>query len=105
MAETNNSVHPWCDEDAYIVERIAERISKLLERFVLDHPLSPQVLYSRKQAANMLGTSLSTLKLLIDRGDLRVRRWGSAVLVPHEELLRIAKKDIDILWPEKKDIA
>lgn len=82
-------------------ERIAELIDKKLQHFVADHPLSPQLLYTRNQAANLLGTSLSTLKLLIDRGDLRVRRWGSSVLISHEELLRISRKDFSTLWPAK----
>lgn len=88
-------------DDNILLEQIAHIIDRKLEVFLADHPLSPQLLYTRKQAANVLGTSLSTLRLLIDRGDLRVRRWGSSVLIPHDELVRISKKDIEILWPER----
>lgn len=88
-------------DENILLEQIAHIIDRKLEVFFADHPLAPQLLYTRVQAANLLGTSLSTLKKLISRGDLRVRRWGSSVLVPHDELVRISKKDIEILWPER----
>lgn len=95
-------MYPWDDEEnTSLVERIAERISKLLEHFALSHPLGPQLLYNKEQAANQLGVSTGSLQILIDRGDVRVRRWGSRVLIPREELERVAKKEFAELWPEK----
>lgn len=95
-------MHPCDDEgDAYIVERIVERISELLERFAQNHLFSPHLLYNKDQAASQLGISTGSFQILIDRGDVRVRRWGSRVLVSHEELERLAKKEFTELWPEK----
>ena len=90
--------------EAEELERLAELVAAKLQRLTQDHPLGPQLQYSRKQAANLLAVSLSTLRLLIDRGDIRVRRWGSAVFITHEELLRLVKRgDIATLWPEKPE--
>lgn len=38
--------------------------------------ISPNAVYSRQEAAEVLGVSLSTLKKLIDSGHLRVSRPG-----------------------------
>ena len=83
------------------LEQLAELIVEKLEHLTHDHPLGPQLQYSRKQAANLLAVSLSTLKRMIDQGYVRVHRCGSAVLISHEELVRVAKHDIATLWPEK----
>ena len=81
--------------------QIGELIEEKLARLVADHPLGPQLLYTRRQAATMLGTSLTTLKGMIRRGDIRVRHNGSAVLITHEELVRVSKHDIATFWSEK----
>lgn len=84
-----------------LLEQIAELIRKQFEIFAASHPVAPQLLYTRVQAANLLGLAVTSLDLLIGRGDIRVRHFGSKILIPHEELVRVSKKDFDILWPEK----
>lgn len=40
----------------------------------IKQPINPQAVYSRQEAAHLLGVSLSTLKKLIDAGHLQVSR-------------------------------
>ena len=61
----------------------------------------PKLLYSRKEAAELLSISMGTLEILIARGDVRTRRFGKKRLIPYEELLRVSKRDISKIWPEK----
>lgn len=53
-----------------------------------------KLLYSRKEAAFALGLSARSLDYLIDGGHIDVRRIGSRVMVPAEELKRIAREGI-----------
>lgn len=62
-----------------------------------------KILYSRKEAAELLSISLASLQILIVRGELAVRRLGHRVLVPRTELERLAKRDVPELWPEKQN--
>lgn len=87
--------------DNELLDRIAELIKRALESFASAHPLGPQLLYTRSQAANLLGLGVASLDMLIGRGDIRVRHFGSKVLIAHEELVRVSKKDFDAIWPEK----
>ena len=81
-------------------EDLFNRIAKLIDKKLEEHP-SAKLLYSRKEAAELLSISLATLQILIARGEIRTRRFGTRRLIPHEELLRVAKKDIPEIWPEK----
>lgn len=65
--------------------------------------MSEQLLYSRKQVAQQLSLSVSTVDVMIGRGMLRVRRQGRRVLVPSTEVERFAKRDVPQIWPEKRD--
>lgn len=65
--------------------------------------MSDQLLYSRKQVAQQLSLSVSTIDVLIGRGMLRVRRQGRRVLVPSAEIERFSKRDVAQIWPEKVD--
>lgn len=85
-----------------LLRRIAELIKREFERFAANHPLGPQLLYSRKQASNLLSISLRSLQVLIDRGDIHVRRIGARRLIPHDELVEVSKKNFDVLWLEKE---
>jgi excisionase family DNA binding protein len=53
----------------------------------------PRLLYSRREAAYQLSLSARSLDYLIANGELKVRRIGSRILVPHEELVRFAGRD------------
>ena len=61
----------------------------------------PKLLYSRKEAAELLSISMSSLEILIARGDVRTRHFGKKRLIPYEELIRVSKRDIGKIWPEK----
>lgn len=50
-----------------------------------------RILYDRKNAARMLSISLRSLDYLLARGELRFRRIGAKILIPHAELLRYSK--------------
>jgi excisionase family DNA binding protein len=58
-----------------------------------------QLLYSKKQAAQMLSVCVRTLDYLIARGELKTRRMGKRVLVPRGELVRLAGRDVTEIFP------
>jgi hypothetical protein len=54
------------------------------------HPQAPRLLYDRKEAARQLSISTRSLDYLIAGKKLDIRRIGSRILIPHEELVRLA---------------
>jgi excisionase family DNA binding protein len=62
---------------------------------------SDRILYSRKEAAQQLSISISTLEQLIAQGELQVRRLGKRILVPRTELERLSERDVHVVWPSK----
>ena len=89
------------DEDNF--QRIDQLIAKQLKKFASEHIFGQQLNYTRAQSAAILGVSTSTLDVLISRGEIRVKHWGTKRLIPHDELVRVAKKDFRSIWPEKVD--
>jgi excisionase family DNA binding protein len=65
--------------------------------------LIQKILYSRKEAAQLLSLSISTLDMLISRGMLASRRIGSKRLIPHGALIAFAQKNIPLLWIPKSE--
>jgi excisionase family DNA binding protein len=61
-----------------------------------------RILYSYKEAAQQLSVSVSTVEQLIAQGELQVRRLGRRVLIPRSELEKMARRDVQIFWPERK---
>jgi excisionase family DNA binding protein len=58
------------------------------------HPCAgTRVLYERKCAAHQLSISTRTLDRLIGNKQLSARRIGRRLLIPHTELMRLARKD------------
>ena len=55
--------------------------------------MTSKLLYTRKEAAQVLSVSLRFLDGLIGRRELRPRRIGRRVLVEHRELERFARAD------------
>ena len=55
----------------------------------------PRMLHSRNEAAYLLCLSTRSLDYLIGKKELAVRRVGRKILVPHNELLKFARKDHD----------
>ena len=55
----------------------------------------PRMLYGRNEAAYLLCLSTRSLDYLIGKKELAVRRVGRKILVPHNELLKFARKDHD----------
>ena len=64
-----------------------------------------QTLREAQQAATMLGVSLSTVKELLRRGEIRPQQWGAKPLISHEELVRVSKRHFIQLWPERHEPA
>lgn len=58
-----------------------------------------KALFTKKEAAAMLSTSVSTLDVAIARGMLRARRQGRRVLIHRKEIDRFAKADHLRIWP------
>ena len=89
-------------ENDSLVAQIAELIEQKFAELAAEQPVEGQILYRPRQAAKVVGVSVSFLEILIARGEICVRYWGSEVLVPREELERVAKKDFPELLPPKE---
>jgi excisionase family DNA binding protein len=57
------------------------------------------LLHSKRESARLIGLSERTLHTLIATKQIRVRRIGRRVLVPHAELLKFSRTDHN---PRKK---
>ena len=57
-----------------------------------DTPL-PRLLYSRVEAAYQWSLSVRAVDYMIAQGKVRTRKIGGRILIPHPELLRIARAD------------
>jgi excisionase family DNA binding protein len=57
--------------------------------FSRDANADAPLLYGREEACRILGISLSTLKLLVDRGEMREITLGKRRLVPRAEIERL----------------
>ena len=53
-----------------------------------------KLLFSREEAAALLGVSTHTVARDIRLGKIRFRKYGRRVLVPREEVLRIASEGL-----------
>ena len=53
-----------------------------------------RTLFSRREAAKIMGVSTSTITRLIDAGELKIVRLGKRTLVPRSELDRFQSVDI-----------
>jgi hypothetical protein len=54
------------------------------------HNDAPRLLYDRKEAARQLSISIRSLDYMIAGRKIDTRRIGSRILIPHEELVRMA---------------
>jgi hypothetical protein len=54
------------------------------------HPIAPRLLYDRRESARQLSISVRSLDYMIAGKQIDVRRIGSRILIPHEELVRLA---------------
>jgi excisionase family DNA binding protein len=61
-----------------------------------------KIFVSRKDAAAILSISVSTLEQLIAQGEIKIRCLGKRVMIPREQLERLANRDIRIIWPNKR---
>lgn len=87
------------EDDHVLLRRIAQLLGELINQ-KLEEP-GHKLLYSRKEAATLLSISVASLEILISRGEIRVRHLGTRQLIPHEELERLARRDIAEIWPTK----
>lgn len=49
----------------------------------------PQVVFSRRETAEMLGVSLDSVIRAISRGDIKAIRFGRRLLIPRSEIERL----------------
>lgn len=69
-------------------------ITEPVEREPRDHaPVAGQITYGIEQAAKVLGISPKLVRVYIDRGELKVRRYGSRVTVHRKDLEKFANHD------------
>jgi len=68
------------------------RLKHMSTRPSSDTPL-PRLLYSRDESAYHLSLSVRAIDYMIAQGTIRVRRIGGRILIPHSELLRLARTD------------
>lgn len=59
-------------------------------------PDTPKLLFSRREAAYSLGLSLRSIGILLKSGQLKFRRCGTKVLIPHQELVRFSRSNHDL---------
>lgn len=64
---------------------------------------APKVLYSRQEAAEMLGLSLSSVQELMHRGLLKGIRKGRRLLLHRTDLERFAAQDTPQIWVPKEN--
>lgn len=88
-------------EKAEFLAAIRGMVREELESFAREHVIDRQLLYTRIQAAKLLGISEASLAVLVVKGLLKVRRFGSRRLLAHEDLVKLAKRDIAQIWPDK----
>jgi excisionase family DNA binding protein len=65
--------------------------------------LVQKILYTRKEAAEMLSLSVSTVDMLISRGVLGSRKIGHKRLIPHAALVSFSQKNHAQLWVPKSE--
>jgi hypothetical protein len=66
----------------------------------------PRLLYSRAETAYQWSLSVRAVDYLIAEGKVRVRRIGGRILIPHSELLRLARTDqIEPITPSSSSAA
>jgi len=51
---------------------------------------APRLLYDRREAARQLSISVRSIDYMVTSRKIATRRIGSRVLIPHEELMRLA---------------
>jgi excisionase family DNA binding protein len=54
-----------------------------------------RLLYSREEVAQLLSLSVHTVTRDVRRGSIRAKRYGRRVLIPREEVLRIAAEGLE----------
>lgn len=72
----------------------------------LDKSLSspaPRLLYTRKEAAQLLSLAVTTLDVALSRGMLSSRKIGKKRLIPHASLVAFSQKSIGAIWPKKRN--
>ena len=62
---------------------------------------STRLRYTKAEAAHLLSISVSSLNVLIQRGELRVKRQGRRVFIHVNEIEAYAKRDTPTIWPPK----
>jgi excisionase family DNA binding protein len=62
--------------------------------------MAEPILYNRQDAAAALGISTRAIDYFVSTGRIRVRRFGKRVLIPREELERLAAKDQPCIVPD-----
>ena len=62
---------------------------------------APKILFSRKEASELLSLSVSSLQVMIARGMLKITRKGRRVLIHRAEIERLSRQDIPRIWPAK----
>jgi excisionase family DNA binding protein len=65
--------------------------------------VSDRILYSRREAAEELSISVSSIDQLIRTKKISTRRQGRRVLIARAELDKYARQDNPKIWPPKQN--
>jgi excisionase family DNA binding protein len=65
------------------------------EKHTEAEPVAGQLLYSVPQGARVVSLSKRSMWACIQRGEIKIRRFGTRVLIHRQELERFAKRDHD----------
>jgi hypothetical protein len=94
-------------EKSEFLKQIGDLIDRKLQAFAREHLIGQQLLYSKKQAARLLGISPASIGRLVAQGLLKARALGGRRLYAHEELLKLLKRELpaSISQPSKAPAA
>jgi excisionase family DNA binding protein len=65
--------------------------------------LAPKFLYTRREAASVLGYSLSSIQELMHRGLLKGIRKGQRLMIHRDELERFSRCETPVIWGPKRE--
>jgi len=66
----------------------------------------PRLLYSRAESAYQLSLSPRAIDYMIAKGTIGIRKIGGRILIPHSELIRVARAgQIEPITPTVKEVS
>lgn len=93
------------------IRKLAPRPTPTRSEFVADHrdripkgggmPLAPKLLFTRRETAETLSLSVSSVQELMHMGLLNGVRKGQRLMIHRDEIERFSKADVTTIWGPK----